>query len=232
MKFRNIIINSFIAIMLCLLMFITTSYNSTYVFKFDNSDVIYNGNQSSNKISLMFNVYSGTEFIKPILNILKEYNIYITFFVGGIWAEKNLATLTNILDNGHEIGNHGYLHLDQNTLDYKQNYEEIINCDKLIEVYTGYDMSLFAPPSGAYNNATIEAASNLGYTTIMWTKDTIDWRDQDSALIFQRATKNLKGGDLILMHPTAKTLESLKGILEYCKLNNFKVTTVSDNIFN
>ncbi len=230
MKYRNVVINSIICTMLCLLLFFTTFYSSSYVFNFNNENVVYNGNQSSNKVSLMINVYGGTEFIEPIINTFKEYNAKTTFFIGGVWLEKNLETLALMISEGHEIGNHGYLHLDQDKLDYSQNYEEIVACDKLVEVYTGYDMKLFAPPSGAYNNATIQAATDLGYTTIMWSKDTIDWRDQDSNLIYQRATKNLKGGDLILMHPTAKTVESLRAILEYCKINNLEVTTVSNNL--
>ena len=61
----------------------------------------------------------------------------------------------------------------------------------------------------------------------MWSKDTIDWRDNDTSLIYERATKKLSNGDLILMHPTANTLQALPQILQFCKDNSFKVTPVS-----
>ena len=91
-------------------------------------------------------------------------------------------------------------------------------------------MKLFAPPSGSYNKTTLEVASNLGYKTIMWSKDTIDWRDKNSELIFSRATKNLVNGDLILMHPTKATLDVLDSIIKEIKRQNFKIVTVGKNI--
>ena len=92
---------------------------------------------------------------------------------------------------------------------------------------SNYTMNLFAPPSGSFNKSTIQASKDLGYLTIMWSKDTIDWRDKDANLIYSRAIK-AKGGDLILAHPTKCTLQALPLILEYFKLNNLVVTTVSE----
>ena len=64
----------------------------------------------------------------------------------------------------------------------------------------------------------------------MWSKDTIDWRDKDADLVFKRATKDIKGGDFILMHPTAHTLEALPRILDYYKELGIKSVTVTENI--
>ena len=52
---------------------------SIHLNTFSNENVIYNGNTLSNKVSLMFNVYSGTEYITNILKILDNYKIKITF---------------------------------------------------------------------------------------------------------------------------------------------------------
>ena len=90
------------------------------------------------------------------------------------------------------------------------------------------EMNLFAPPSGSFNKSTIQACKDLGYQTIMWSKDTIDWRDQDSNLIFSRATNNINSGDFILAHPTESTIKALPLILEYYNINNLQVSTVSE----
>ena len=89
---------------------------------------------------------------------------------------------------------------------------------------------LFAPPSGSMSNAMFDACKELGYTVIMWTRDTIDWRDHNPDLIFERATKNLKAGDIILMHPTDATVTALPKILEYIKSQNLVADTVSNVI--
>jgi peptidoglycan/xylan/chitin deacetylase (PgdA/CDA1 family) len=150
--------------------------------------------------------------------------------VGGSWAEKEQEQLLKIVENGHEIGNHGYFHKDQNKLDYDGNYMEINSTHTLIKTLVDIDMNLFAPPSGAYNNSTLQSASDLGYKTIMWSKDTIDWRDKDEDLIYLRATKNVSGGDLILMHPTECTLKALPKILDYYLTNDLVATKVSKTL--
>ena len=91
-------------------------------------------------------------------------------------------------------------------------------------------MNLFAPPSGAYNQTTLDIAKTYGYQTIMWTKDTIDWRDKDAKVIYDRAVDNSQNGDLILMHPTACTLEVFGDIIDFYLDKEFSVVTVSENI--
>ena len=202
--------------------------NYQYAFSYQNENVIYNGNRSSNKVSLMINVYWGTEYLDDMISIFEKYGVKTTFFVGGQWVEKEPEMLNKIISKGHEIGNHGFLHKDQEYLDYEQNYDEINVNHNLVKTLTGIEMNLFAPPSGSFNKSTIEAASSLGYRTIMWSKDTIDWRDKDANLIFSRATNKVFGGELILAHPTENTIKALPLILEYYKINNLVATTVSD----
>ena len=225
--FRNISSAIIIIMLVCMVCFVGAS-TSNFALSYQNEDVIYHGNQASNKVCIMINVYWGTEYLDDMLEVLDKYNVKTTFFVGGQWVEKEPEMLSKIVSSGHEIANHGYFHKDQEYLDYNQNYQEIKVNHELVKTMTGVTMNLFAPPSGSFNKSTIKACFDLGYQTIMWTKDTIDWRDKDANLIYSRATNKLKGGDLILAHPTQSTLSALPLILEYFKLNNFEATTVSN----
>jgi len=222
--------NIILIVIICGMFFLAFTNNIKSVFNAGSTEAIYRGNTNNNKISLMINVYWGTEFIEPMLEVLNTSGVKATFFVGGTWANQNCELLKKIYDMGHEIGNHGYYHKDHKLLSNERNQEEIYITHKLVKEIIGLDMTLFAPPSGSYNQATLEIASTLGYKTIMWSKDTIDWRDKDSELCFTRATKNAKSGELILMHPTAHTLKALPNIIKYYKDNNFILTTVSDNL--
>lgn len=174
----------------------------------------YYSGKSENCVSLMVNVYWGTEYVKPMLEILDSYGVKTTFFVGGSWVVANELTLNDIVAAGHEIGNHGYYHKDHKKLDAAYNRKEISSAHDAVKAATGIDMTLFAPPSGSFGATTISVATELGYRTVMWTRDTIDWRDHDSELIVKRALKDIKGGDLILMHPTECTLNALGRILD------------------
>ncbi len=191
---------------------------------------IYRGNTEQKNASLMINVYWGTEYIEPMLEVLKEKGIKTTFFVGGYWVAQNEDLLKKIVNEGHEIANHGYYHKDQGELGLDRNTEEISMNHQVVKACTGIDMNLFAPPSGSYNSYTLESAEKLGYKTIMWSKDTIDWRDKNADLILSRATKNMQNGDLILMHPTKCTLEALPSIIDAYTQAGFTLTTVTNTI--
>ncbi len=221
--FANVVIFS----MFAMLIGISIS-NVQAVGALADSRVVYAGDESKNNVCFMVNVYQGKEYVLNMLDILDAYNVKTTFFVGGCWAVKNLDVVKEIYARGHELGNHGFYHKDQDSLDFNQNVQEIETCHKVLSENLGVEMNLFAPPSGAYNLATVDAATSLGYSTIMWTHDTIDWRDQDADLIFKRATRNLANGNLVLMHPTKASVDAFANILSHAINNGFNPTTVSN----
>ena len=228
--FRNIICNFCIVLILGCISILAFNNEVNQVFNANSLQAIYKGNTTKNNVSLMFNIYWGTEYLPDILNTLKKHDVKVTFFIGGMWACENEDLIKQFLEQGHELGNHGYFHKDHTQISLERNEEEIYMTHSLIKSICGINMNLFAPPSGAYNDATLEIANKLGYKTIMWTKDTIDWRDKDSQLIYNRATKNACGGDLILMHPTEHTSLALNDIIEFYLKNDFVLTTVSNTL--
>ncbi len=221
--FRNVVANLVIAaVVLGVLVFtLTDEYLPAVAEK-----PINKGNSATN-ISLMVNVYWGTEYLDDMLKIFEDNSVKTTFFVGGTWAAENSGMLKKIFEAGHEIGNHGYFHKDHKKLGAQRNKEEINVTHQLVKSLIGIDMKYFAPPSGSFNDTTLDGAKELGYTTIMWTYDTIDWRDRDAELIYKRAVKNLTGGNLILMHPTQDTVKALDRIIKTVKENGLNVAPVS-----
>lgn len=220
-------------VMLLVLFFSGFSTKQNSLVSAGNSEyngTIYAGDKTKNNVTLMINVYWGTEFLVEMLDTLKEKKVKTTFFIGGSWAKDNVELLKRIKDEGHEIASHGYSHKEHGKLSLKENLAEIQKCHEIVKELIGEEMELFAPPGGSYNKNTISAAQTLGYKTIMWSKDTIDWRDKNENLIFNRATTNLIGGDLILMHPTKCTAKVLSNILEEIKSRGLNPTTVSETL--
>jgi peptidoglycan-N-acetylglucosamine deacetylase len=226
---KDIIIDCIIFVMLFCVSLVGFRKDASMVFN-NGEKAIYRGNTNNKNVSLMINVYWGTEYLDSMLETLKKYDIKTTFFVGGMWANENSDYIKKFVNNGHEIANHGYYHKDSTTITKERLQEEIYVTHKLIKSIIGIDMNLFAPPSGAYNKDTILVASSLDYKTIMWSKDTIDWRDKNTGLIYKRAVNNPQNGDLILMHPTLNTSEALESIIKFYKDKGFNIVTVSENI--
>jgi peptidoglycan/xylan/chitin deacetylase (PgdA/CDA1 family) len=178
----------------------------------------------------MFNVYENTPIVLSIMQLLDERDLKATFFVGGCWADDNAETLNKLVQNGHEIANHGYFHKDHKKLSYEQNLQEIRLTGSIVNALCGVQTTLFAPPSGSFSDQTLVCANELGYKVIMWSKDTIDWRDKDVSIIVKRATNKVTNGDLILMHPKEHTLKALPTILDYFDSVGLKQVKVSQNI--
>ncbi|MGN0817368.1 MAG: polysaccharide deacetylase family protein [Candidatus Coproplasma sp.] len=181
-------------------------------------------------VSIMFNVYQNTSNVYKILDVLDEYSAKATFFLGGSWADDNVDCVREIYSRGHEVGSHGYFHKDHSAMTYKQNVDEIKPSVMLLNRILGTNITLFAPPSGAFNDSTLSACSEFNLKTIMWSRDTIDWRDDDVNLLYLRATSNLESGEFILMHPMDASVSVLPKILSYIRESGFSAVTVSYNL--
>ncbi len=219
-------------IMIILLIFIS-NYNKnkgkeTFTI---TDDVFYKGNVDNKTIAFTCNVDWGNEYIPLMLEIFKENNIKITFFVTGKWADQNEELLKKISEHGHEIGNHGFLHRDYSILSYENNKQEIGKAHNIISNIINTSPIFFAPPSGAYNDATIKAAKDLNYKVIMWSIDTIDWRkDSTSDKIINRVVSKTHNSAIVLMHPKEETIKALPAIIESLHNQGYSIGRVSDII--
>lgn len=186
------------------------------------------GGSTPKTVALTVNVYLNTECVLALADTLAGYGQTATFFLGGCWVAKNAETLQKLVQSGFCIGSHGYSHYDHSKLSYQENLAEMQKATDLIEGLSGRKIHLFAPPSGAYSTDTLRAAETLSHTVVMWTKDTIDWRDQDVEVIVKRATQNMGDGEVILLHPTPATVQALPRIIESYLAHGYRFVTVED----
>lgn len=161
------------------------------------------------------------------------------FFVTGRWANKNPELLKEILARGHEIENHGYSHPHPDRLSIAANEQEIVKTEKIIEGLTGCKTIYYAPPYGEKGASGVKAAHNLGYQTILWTLDTVDWRPESTPeIIAQRilnpavrfGIKPKKQGAIVLMHPKENTVKALPRILNGLNQEGFRMLKLSELI--
>ena len=135
---------------------------------------VYHGSDREKKIALTFNVVWGEEYVPHILTVLKDNHVPATFFIGGQWAEDFPDLTKQIAMDGHEVGNHGYSHPHPDNISRDANLTEIKQAENAIEIACGIKTKLFAPPYGERGDHVLEAASEAGYQTILWSIDTID----------------------------------------------------------
>ena len=87
-----------------------------------------------------------------------------TFFVLGIWADRNPQWVRRIVDEGHEIGTHSNTHPDFTQDGDAQVLTEIRKSEQAIERASGGQrMSrLLRPPFGTANRRTLDLAAGAG----------------------------------------------------------------------
>ncbi|MFW6281946.1 MAG: polysaccharide deacetylase family protein [bacterium] len=190
----------------------------------------YHGIKGNNNISLTINVDWGEEYLKGMLEILQKRDVNVTFFVTGKWANKNKELLKLMSDLGHELGNHGYSHAHPKQLSDGEIIELIKKNEELIFQITNKRTKLFAPPYGEVDERITSVASSIGYSTIMWSADTIDWQRPPAEVVAQRAINKIDDGGIILMHPTKPSLEALDKIITTLENRGYNFVTVSELI--
>ncbi|KAB3536952.1 polysaccharide deacetylase family protein [Alkaliphilus pronyensis] len=222
-----------IALLVTALLYWGTRDDTTSVMTTDNLTKPIDKGVNLDYIAFTCNVDWGNEVIPEMLKILKEKQVKITFFVTGRWVKEFPDLFMSIVEEGHEIGSHGYYHLDYSTLSLNKNEEEILNAEKEIMKYTEEKPKYFAPPSGAYNTNTLIAAEKHNYKTILWTIDTIDWRKgSTSDVIYKRVMdKENHKGAIVLMHPMQETAKVLPRLIDALREKGLEIGTVS-NILN
>lgn len=176
--------------------------------------VIRSGLPNSNQLVFACNVDWGEEVIPDMLKIFNDNNVKITFFVTGRWAEQHPDLLKQMYQEGHEIQSHGYSHklCSQNSVETTQ--EEILKTEKVILDVLGVKTNVFAPPSGDYDETTIELCRSMGYKMALWSADTIDWREGSTAQVIKdRVMKKRLNGAIVLMHPKEETVKALPDLI-------------------
>ncbi|MFY0542736.1 polysaccharide deacetylase family protein [Brevibacillus sp. H7] len=192
---------------------------------------IRQGNPQKPAISFMINVAWGNEYLDMILDTMDRYQVKTTFFLDGSWVKRYPDLAKKIADRGHEIGNHAYSHPDMSKLGESRIRQEIGRTQQVIEKTLGIKPTLFAPPSGAFNQAVVNISqSEFGMKTILWTADTVDWRKPSVQTLIHRIEPKMGNGVLVLMHPTAPSAEALSQLIRLAKQKGLKPTTVSEVI--
>ncbi len=195
---------------------------------------IYCVDTPEKKIALSFDAAWGNEDTAKILEILKKHDIHVTFFMTGGWVENYPDDVKAILAAGHDLGNHSENHKNMSQLSDEEKKEELMKVHTKVQELTGYEMFLFRPPYGDYDNAVVNVAKDCGYFTIQWDVDSLDWKDYGVDSIIKTVTqhKHLGNGSIILCHNGAKyTAQALDTLIATLKNEGYTFVPISELIY-
>lgn len=193
---------------------------------------IYYVETEEKKAAFSFDASWGAERTEKIIDILRENEIKTTFFLTGFWVEDYPEYVKLIAAEGHEIGNHTLTHPHLNSLGEEELRTEIKRVEQMIEKISGQKTTLFRPPFGEYNNQVIETASGLGYRTIQWSVDSLDWQNLTRDEIIERVTSRAHKGAIILFHNNGLyTADALPEIIARFRKQGYKIVPISELLY-
>ncbi len=166
-----------------------------------------------------------------ILDILAHYGVKATFFEVGSNVEHYPEVSRRVIAEGHEIGNHTYTHPHVKNLSLAELEKEVAKCETAIKKVTGTSPVLFRPPEGVIDDAVKVMSTDREYSVILWSVDTRDWAGTSTSVIVKNVMKNVKSGDIILMHDyvtkSCNTVAALKIIIPRLLDEGYTFVTVS-----
>ncbi|GHH99374.1 polysaccharide deacetylase family protein [Neobacillus kokaensis] len=107
-------------------------------------------------VALSHGTYGPRVGLPRILRLLQKYSIEATFFVPGWIIEQYESNIKEIVEAGHEIGHHGYLHEYPDTLTEEKEREILqVGIDRITEL-TGRKPMGYRSPAWEFSPRTMD----------------------------------------------------------------------------
>jgi len=135
-----------------------------------------------------------------LLEVLAKHNVRATFFMIGRYVQQRPDIAREVANAGHVVGNHTFTHPLLILKSAGETSQELRDCRSAIQDTVGEHSNLFRPPFGGRRPATLRVARELGLEPVMWNVTGYDWNIPPAAIIEQKVAKQMRGGDVILLH--------------------------------
>ncbi|NMP09411.1 polysaccharide deacetylase family protein [Paenibacillus polymyxa] len=204
----------------------------------ERGDIVWEVPTHRKLIALTFDDGPDESNTPAILDLLQKYDAKATFFVVGSRVEKLPHLVKREREEGHEVGNHTFLHSSFQYISRNKALSELNQGQASIVQATGAGTHLFRPPGGSYNDTLVKLSKEKGLKIILWSwhQDTLDWRKSGVHRIADKVLRNARNGDIVLMHDyvhqSTQTVDALKIILPELKRRGYSFVTVSELLSN
>jgi peptidoglycan/xylan/chitin deacetylase (PgdA/CDA1 family) len=194
--------------------------------------VISRGTSGRHEVALTFDAGGAEGQPFSLLQTLESAGVPSTWFFTGEWAQAHQAVIDRVVADHIVIGNHTVDHADlavparsNNYVCYQLGLANQIIVDRDHGVPT---RPYFRPPYGSYNTQVVNAAAGIGYYIVMWSIDTLDWKDSTTAdAIVNTVKAQLGPGKIILMHVgSLHEPEALPRVIAYIQSQGYAIVSL------
>lgn len=184
-----------------------------------------------NEIALTFDDGPDVETTPRVLDLLDNHRAKASFFCIAARAEKHPKLIREIVSRGHRIENHTYRHAHTFALSSIGQFKaEITRAQTVLTALAGVPPRYFRAPVGMRNPWLQPVLCSLDLTLVSWTRRGYDAVSGDPRKIVGRLSRNLRRGDILLLHDGSSArdrngrpvvLEALPRLLDEIARMNF-----------
>ncbi|HEX6970822.1 MAG TPA: polysaccharide deacetylase family protein [Limnochordia bacterium] len=188
--------------------------------------------QTKEKVgALTFDISWGERSPTAVLDVLRERGQRATFFLSSPWARRHPDVVRRIASEGHEIASHGEAHINMSQYPMETVRENISAAHRVLVELSGQTPRFLRPPNGDYDDMVIDTARSLGYETVIWSVDSLDWKNPGADYLVQRVVEGIFPGAIILFHASdsaRQTAEALPAVLDRLAAEGYRLVTLGE----
>ena len=178
-------------------------------------------------VALTFDDGPSGKYTRALLDGLYDRGAKATFLLCGYRLKDYPDIARRILEEGHEIGFHGYSHDSMKTMSRRQIAQEILDTEALLP--EGCRPAFLRPPGGFSSDAVQQVAEARGLAILHWSVDPHDWEIHSKAAIEKAVLETVRDGDIILLHDmTTASVEAALDIVDALLQQDYEFVTVSE----
>lgn len=148
-------------------------------------------------VALTFDDGPRPDTTARLLEELALREIPATFFLVGEQLPGNEALLRQMAREGHQVGVHSSTHRRLTELSPQDFAREVEDTRTRLRALLGEGDYWLRPPYGLVDQGVILRA---GSPIILWSLDSLDWKDRTPSRIVSDVTEQVQDGDIILFH--------------------------------
>lgn len=201
---------------------------------FQSLDAYYVGDINNKVIYLTFDQGYENGNTNKILDILKEENVSVAFFVVKPYIKTEGEIVKRMVNEGHLVCNHSSTHPSMAAIsDEKKFNSEFSVVEDDFNALTGQDMpKFFRPPMGKYSKTSLTRTKALGYKTIFWSFAYKDWlvdNQPDESTAIKKITEGAHPGCIMLLHSVSTTnTKVLKTVIQKLKADGYEFKSLTE----
>ena len=155
---------------------------------------------SGRYMALTFDDGPYPPYTNRLLDVLKEKEAHVTFFLVAEQAQKHPELVKRMAAEGHTVGLHAFRHRDFLKLTGQEARENLALGKKVLHDITGIEPVYWRPPHGFRDFSVMELAGRENLRVVNWSMTPRDWTGIDRQEIYNRVLDKAQDGFIVLLH--------------------------------